>query len=230
MFERFTDRARRVLVVAQQEARLLGHDYIGTEHILLGLLGDDQSVAAKALGALGISLKAARTKVNEIIAPSEAPLDGSPPAFTPRAKKTLELSLREALQLGHNYIGTEHILLGLVREGEGVGAQILQSMGATLEGVREEVITLLGDGTAADAGTRQYGDSPLPLRPIGLFPSPGAGDPPFCPRCGHGLENNLSAVPVVANEDVADRDPVAVAIVYCTMCGFAIGTTLLSNM
>src|SRR5204862_605236 len=118
LFERFTDRARRVVVLAQEEARLLNHNFIGTEHILLGLIHEGEGVAAKALEQLGISLEAVREKVEETIGPAGSSTTGSPP-FTPRAKKVLELSLREALQLGHNYIGTEHMLLGLVREGEG---------------------------------------------------------------------------------------------------------------
>src|SRR6201994_3967531 len=142
MFERFTDRARRVLVLAQEEARLLNHNFIGTEHILLGLIHEGEGVAAKALESLGISLEAVREKVEETIGPAGSAPTGSPP-FTPRAKKVLELSLREALQLGHNYIGTEHMLLGLVREGEGVAAQVLQSLGADLPRVRQQVIQLL---------------------------------------------------------------------------------------
>jgi hypothetical protein len=142
VFERFTDRARRVLVLAQEEARLLNHSFIGTEHILLGLIHEGEGVAAKALEQLGISLEAVREKVEETIGLSGTAPTGSPP-FTPRAKKVLELSLREALQLGHNYIGTEHMLLGLVREGEGVAAQILQDMGADLGDVRQSVIDLV---------------------------------------------------------------------------------------
>ncbi|HXQ74859.1 MAG TPA: ATP-dependent Clp protease ATP-binding subunit [Acidimicrobiales bacterium] len=142
MFERFTDRARRVLVLAQEEARLLNHSFIGTEHILLGLIHEGEGVAAKALEQLGISLEAVREKVEETIGLSGTAPTGSPP-FTPRAKKVLELSLREALQLGHNYIGTEHMLLGLVREGEGVAAQVLVSLGADLARVRQQVIQLL---------------------------------------------------------------------------------------
>jgi ATP-dependent Clp protease ATP-binding subunit ClpC len=126
LFERFTDRARRVLVLAQEEARLLNHSFIGTEHILLGLIHEGEGLAAKALESLGISLEAVREKVEETIGPAGSAPTGSPP-FTPRAKKVLELSLREALQLGHNYIGTEHMLLGLVREGEGVAAQVLRA-------------------------------------------------------------------------------------------------------
>ena len=142
MFERFTDRARRVVVLAQEEARLLNHNYIGTEHILLGLIHEGEGVAAKALESLGISLEAVRAQVEEIIGHGGSAPSGHIP-FTPRAKKVLELSLREALQLGHNYIGTEHILLGLIREGEGVAAQVLVKLGADLSRVRQQVIQLL---------------------------------------------------------------------------------------
>ncbi len=142
MFERFTDRARRVVVLAQEEARLLNHNYIGTEHILLGLIHEGEGVAARGLESLGINLEAVRSEVVEMIGQgSQAPSGHIP--FTPRAKKVLELSLREALQLGHNYIGTEHILLGLIREGEGVAAQVLQKLGAELHKVRQTVIQLL---------------------------------------------------------------------------------------
>jgi ATP-dependent Clp protease ATP-binding subunit ClpC len=142
MFERFTDRARRVVVLAQEEARMLNHNYIGTEHILLGLIHEGEGVAAKALESLGISLEAVRSQVEEIIGQGQQAPSGHIP-FTPRAKKVLELSLREALQLGHNYIGTEHILLGLIREGEGVAAQVLVKLGADLNRVRQQVIQLL---------------------------------------------------------------------------------------
>jgi ATP-dependent Clp protease ATP-binding subunit ClpC len=142
LFERFTDRARRVVVLAQEEARLLNHNYIGTEHILLGLIHEGEGVAAKALESLGVSLENVRSQVEEIIGQGGSSPSGHIP-FTPRAKKVLELSLREALQLGHNYIGTEHILLGLIREGEGVAAQVLVKLGADLSRVRQQVIQLL---------------------------------------------------------------------------------------
>ncbi len=166
MFERFTDRARRVLVLAQEEARLLNHNFIGTEHILLGLIHEGEGVAAKALESLGISLEAVREKVEETIGPAGSSPSGSPP-FTPRAKKVLELSLREALQLGHNYIGTEHMLLGLVREGEGVAAQVLVSLGADLSRVRQQVIQLLsgyqGKEAAGAGGGGQEAPSGSPV-------------------------------------------------------------------
>ena len=157
MFERFTDRARRVVVLAQEEARMLNHNYIGTEHILLGLIHEGEGVAAKAMESLGISLEAVRQQVEEIIGQGQQAPSGHIP-FTPRAKKVLELSLREALQLGHNYIGTEHILLGLIREGEGVAAQVLVKLGADLNRVRQQVIQLLnGYQSKEPAGTAPEG-------------------------------------------------------------------------
>jgi ATP-dependent Clp protease ATP-binding subunit ClpA len=142
MFERFTDRARRVVVLAQEEARMLNHNYVGTEHILLGLIHEGEGVAAKALESLGIGLETVREKVTEIIGRGEQSPSGHIP-FTPRSKKVLELSLREALQLGHNYIGTEHILLGMMSEGEGVAAQVLVRLGADLDRVRQQVTQVL---------------------------------------------------------------------------------------
>ncbi|GAA3327117.1 ATP-dependent Clp protease ATP-binding subunit [Paeniglutamicibacter sulfureus] len=162
MFERFTDRARRVVVLAQEEARMLNHNYIGTEHVLLGLIHEGEGVAAKALESLNISLGAVREQVQEIIGQGQQAPSGHIP-FTPRAKKVLELSLREALQLGHNYIGTEHILLGLIREGEGVAAQVLVKLGADLSRVRQQVIQLLsgyqGGKETAGAGVSSGGQS-----------------------------------------------------------------------
>ena len=159
MFERFTDRARRVLVLAQEEARLLNHSFIGTEHILLGLIHEGEGVAAKALDAMGITLESVREKVEETIGMTGNPSSGSPP-FTPRAKKVLELSLREALQLGHSYIGTEHMLLGLVREGEGVAAQVLVSLGADLARVRQQVIQMMSGYQGKDAAASSTGGGP----------------------------------------------------------------------
>jgi Clp amino terminal domain, pathogenicity island component len=142
MFQRFTDRSRRVVVLAQEEARMLNHNTIGTEHLLLGLIHEGEGVAARALKSLDINLETVRQQVEEVIGRGEEPPSGHIP-FTPRAKKVLELSLREAIQLGHNYIGTEHILLGLIREGEGVAAQVLVKLGADLNRVRQQVIRLL---------------------------------------------------------------------------------------
>jgi hypothetical protein len=214
MFERFTERARRVLVLAQEEARLLNHNFIGTEHILLGLIHEGDGVAARALGSLGISLEAVRVEVEETVGPAGSSRTGSPP-FTPRAKKVLELSLREALQLGHQYIGTEHILLGLVREGEGVAVQVLVGLGADLSRVRQQVLLLLsglppGGGGAEESVTAA-------VRPV-RSGAPG----PRCPNCAEPLEGQvayriLTVVPVEP-----DLGPMRVAFVYCGHCGFTI--------
>jgi ATP-dependent Clp protease ATP-binding subunit ClpC len=193
MFERFTDRARRVVVLAQEEARLLNHNYIGTEHILLGLISEGEGVAAKALESLGVSLDSVRSQVEEIIGTGSSSPQGHIP-FTPRAKKVLELSLREALQLGHNYIGTEHILLGLIREGEGVAAQVLQKLGADLSRVRQQVIQLLS------------GYGPSQEKPSGE-PAP-AGGSPILDQFGRNLtalasSNKLD--PVIGREKEIER-------------------------
>jgi Clp amino terminal domain, pathogenicity island component len=154
VFERFTDRARRVVVLAQEEAGMLNHNYIGTEHILLGLIREGEGIAARALESLGISLETVRQQVEAIIGQGQQAPAGHIP-FTPRAKRVLELSLREALQLGHNYIGTEHILLGLIREGEGIATQVLVRLGADLIRVREQVIQLVHDKEPETGPTAQ---------------------------------------------------------------------------
>jgi ATP-dependent Clp protease ATP-binding subunit ClpC len=210
MFERFTDRARRVVVLAQEEARMLNHNYIGTEHILLGLIHEGEGVAAKALESLNISLEAVRQQVEEIIGQGQAAPTGHIP-FTPRAKKVLELSLREALQLGHNYIGTEHILLGLIREGEGVAAQVLQKLGADLNRVRQTVIQLLSGYTGVGGGVLTGSEV------AGLHPTASSG--PRCPSCSRPLEGELryrelSAKPLDENED-----PMPILILFCGSCG-----------
>jgi ATP-dependent Clp protease ATP-binding subunit ClpA len=155
MFERFTDRARRVVVLAQEEARLLNHDYIGTEHILLGLIHEGDGVAATTLESLGIKLDSVRSQIEEIVGHGKSPPTGHIP-FTPRAKRVLELSLRESLELGHRYIGTEHILLGLIREGDGVAAQVLHKLGADLDRVREQVLALMGGAEASPPEGRRF--------------------------------------------------------------------------
>jgi hypothetical protein len=156
VFERFNQRSRRVLVLAQEEARLLSHSFIGTEHILLGLIHEGEGIAAKTIESLNISLQAVRERVDVTIGPAGSTPTGSPP-FTPRAKKVLELSLREALQLGHNFVGTEHLLLGLTREGEGVAVQVLQSLGADLPRVRQRVLELI-----ASAAPEEPFERPVP--------------------------------------------------------------------
>jgi hypothetical protein len=175
MFERFTDRARRVVVLAQEEARFLNHNYIGTEHILLGLVHEEQGVAARALTELGVSLEAVRAEVTTIVGRGKHPPTGHIP-FTPRAKKVLELSLREAIQLNHDYIGTEHILLGVVREGEGVAAQVLVKLGADLSRVRQQVVQLLS-GDAGQIPTEQVaGRSPrISRQAVAAMVAGGAG-------------------------------------------------------
>jgi ATP-dependent Clp protease ATP-binding subunit ClpC len=144
MFERFTDRARRVVVLAQEEARILGHDYVGTEHLLLGLVHEGNGVAAKALESLGISLDGVRQRVEQDVGRGQQEVSGHIP-FTAQAKDVLRLSLEESKGLQHQYIGTEHILLGLIRQGDGVGARVLAGLGADLNGVRQQVIRLLHD-------------------------------------------------------------------------------------
>ncbi|MGW9113859.1 ATP-dependent Clp protease ATP-binding subunit [Microbacterium sp. NPDC055683] len=199
MFERFTDRARRVVVLAQEEAKMLNHNYIGTEHILLGLIHEGEGVAAKALESLGISLDAVREQVQDIIGQGQQQPTGHIP-FTPRAKKVLELSLREALQLGHNYIGTEHILLGLIREGEGVAAQVLVKLGADLNKVRQQVIQLLSG---------YQGKEPVGVAPSGQESQQAAqGGSQVLDQFGRNLtqaarENKLD--PVIGREKEAER-------------------------
>jgi ATP-dependent Clp protease ATP-binding subunit ClpC len=211
VFERFTDRARRVVVYAQEEARMLDHDYIGTEHILLGLIHEGEGVAARALVAMSISLDAARQRVEEIIGRgSKAPAGHIP--FTPRAKKVLELALREALQMGHDYIGTEHLLLGLIREEEGVAAQVLVALGASLERVREAVIAML-EGYAGGPAMTPVAQGPLIETP--------SKAPPECPNCFAPLEETLA---IRAVEAAGGDEPGTVKIAFCRRCGVALGT------
>ena len=231
VFERFTDRARRVVVLAQEEARLLDHDYIGTEHILLGLIHEGDGVAAKALEQLGISLEAVRTQVEEMIGHGDSMASDHIP-FTPRAKKVLELSLREALELGHNYIGTEHILLGLIREGEGVAAQVLVKLGPDLSVVRQQVIQILSGhvreatrGEPSSGGAtfaeRVVASARSSARRVGEVAVP-AEDMPACPVCRAALAG--SAVTRVLEVALPEGDTThQVAFVYCRECGFALG-------
>ncbi|QPK79460.1 ATP-dependent Clp protease ATP-binding subunit [Corynebacterium lizhenjunii] len=184
MFERFTDRARRVIVLAQEEARMLNHNYIGTEHILLGLIHEGEGVAAKALEAMGISLEDVRREVEEIIGQGTQPPTGHIP-FTPRAKKVLELSLREGLQMGHKYIGTEFLLLGLIREGDGVAAQVLTKLGADLPRVRQQVIQLL----SGYEGNQNEGEAGAQGRPVGAGAGQGGGR--TAPNGGGERSNSL---------------------------------------
>jgi ATP-dependent Clp protease ATP-binding subunit ClpC len=222
VFERFTDRARRVVVLAQEEARMLNHDYIGTEHLLLGLIHEGDGVAYRALSQMGVSLSEVRGAIQQMIGEGQRAPTGHIP-FTPRAKKVLELSLREALQLGHNYIGTEHILLGLVREGEGVAAQVLEKSGATMDRVREAVIALLSGystGQAAAAGgtaepsALTWSDVPQADRPAPAESSP------TCPNCRSSLAETLAAKTL---ELKVEGGASMVKMAYCNRCGTALG-------
>jgi ATP-dependent Clp protease ATP-binding subunit ClpC len=220
VFERFTDRARRVLVLAQDEARQLGHNFIGTEHILLGLLCEGEAVAAKALESIGIGLETARARVAELDGPFSEASHGSM-AFTPRAKKVLELSLREANELGHSYIGTEHLLLGLIREGDGVGAQVLISMGADAERIRGRVIQLLSGHELSEpihVATTRSEDSPGAQMLAVQVPS---ATPPDCPHCRSSLTTAARVRRLTLAE--TDGEPGHVfLIVYCDGCGRAL--------
>jgi ATP-dependent Clp protease ATP-binding subunit ClpC len=202
MFERYTDRARRVVVLAEEEARMLNHNYIGTEHILLGLIHEGEGVAARALESLGIMHQTVRQQVEEIIGQGQQAPSSSIP-YTPRAEKVLNLALQEALQLGHNYIGTEHILLGLIREGEGVAAQVLVGLGADLNRVRQQTITLLHGS--------QGKDEPGTIRAVGRAGKAGRGKRKLLsqlldrldliePRLS-ALENRVGTGPVVRDLD-----------------------------
>jgi ATP-dependent Clp protease ATP-binding subunit ClpC len=219
VFERFTDRARKVLVFAQEEAGRLDHDFIGTEHILLGLLREGEGVAAKALASLDVRLEAVRQKVSETVGRGSSPAPGSPP-FTPRSKKVLELSLKEAIQLGHKYIGTEHLLLGLVREGEGVAAQVLISLGAGLGLVRERVMEILAAGPAtmpSGLGTWSEGGGRR-----GRWPE---ASPPFCPYCQGPLARHLRYINLPAAPTDPEDVEVDLILTYCDNCGRYLGST-----
>ena len=197
---------------------MLNHNYIGTEHILLGLLRVEDGLAAKALTSMGVSLEAVRRDVGEIVGRGSVVPGGHIP-FTPRAKKVLELSLREALQLGHNYIGTEHILLGLLREGKGVAAQVLQKLGADLNRVRQTVVQLLPGYTAETeaAGGEAVGVFTEVVSPTS---EPLGDDAPTCPNCFGALDETL-AVRVL--ETTVEGEAFSVKIAYCSRCGVALG-------
>jgi ATP-dependent Clp protease ATP-binding subunit ClpC len=200
MFERFTDRGRRVVVLAQEESRLLDHDYIGTEHLLLALSHEGEGVAARVLKDSGVELTALRAEVERRVPRGDGQPAGHIP-FTPRAKKVLELSLREALSLGHNYIGTEHLLLGLLREEEGVAAQVLTGMGLELEAVRRRVVETLDTVGGTRAGS--------PVEAV---------EPPTCPGCHRSLAGDGLAIKLIEVPEAG-----AVRIVYCRRCGRALG-------
>jgi hypothetical protein len=213
MFERFTDEARGVLVLAQDEARLLDHNFIGTEHVLLGLAREEDGVAAKALASLGVRLEAVREKVAEMIGTGAGTSTTGSAPFTPRAKRALEFSLREALQLGHAHIGTEHMLLGLVREGEGVAAQVLVSLGADLKGVRQRVLDVL-DGKVVQ-GAEQEARAAVATTVRAR-----------CARCGAALSEHARYTRIEASPGdaaVEGQGPLSVTVVYCGRCGTVLG-------
>jgi ATP-dependent Clp protease ATP-binding subunit ClpC len=204
MFERFSDAARRVVVAAQDEARFLNHNYIGTEHLLLGLLAPREGVAARALESLGISRMAVARQVEEIIGRGDVGAAGQVP-FTPRSKKVLELALREAMDLKHNHIGTEHILLGLIREGEGVAAKVLVRLGADLGQVRQRVMEMLSGGSVE---VLQGEGPPKTVEPR-------------CPRCLGELADHATYVTTNV-PDTEGANPRPVTFVYCGRCGVVI--------
>jgi ATP-dependent Clp protease ATP-binding subunit ClpC len=210
VFERFTDRARRVLTLAQEEARALRHGFIGTEHILLGLIEEGDGLGARALRSLGITTEDVREKVEEIVGASLSTPGGAPP-FTARSKKVLELALREALQLNHSYIGTEHILLGLVREGNGVAATVLADLGVELGWVRQAVNNLMTGGPEVQIGPRA--EQSAAAAPRALPPEPS------CLRCRASLAESARYRTMAIPADSENADPLAVYVVYCVSCG-----------
>jgi ATP-dependent Clp protease ATP-binding subunit ClpC len=211
VFERFTERARRVLMLAQEEACALNHGFIGTEHMLLGLIEEGDGLGARALQSLGISAADVREKVGEIVGASASTQGASPP-FTPRSKKVLELALREALQLNHSYIGTEHILLGLVREGNGVATTVLVELGVDLGRVRQAVNNLMTGGLEVQTGQRAE-------QPAGGAPRGRHGGEPSCPRCRAALAESARFRTMAIPADSEASDPLPVYVVYCVSCG-----------
>ena len=211
MFERFTESARRVLNFAKEEACLLDHPFIGTEHILLGVIDEREGMGAQALDALGISGEAVREKVEEAVGMAGSSPTSSPP-FTPRAKKVLELALREALQLNHRSIDTEHILLGLVGEGEGLALVVLVSLGADPLRVRQEVMKLVSGGQEPQ-GRDPEGD------PRGATPRPVPAAEPRCPQCRRSLGGGARYRTISVPSDGADADPLSILVVSCRHCG-----------
>jgi ATP-dependent Clp protease ATP-binding subunit ClpC len=216
VFERFTERARHVIVLAQEEARILNHNYIGTEHLLLGLVREEEGVAAQALRSLDLSLDVIRQNVEEIIGTGRDIPTGHIP-FTPRAKKVMELSLREALQLRHNYIGTEHILLGLIREGEGVAAQVLRKLGADFDAVRKELTSRL-------SGQRIPESRPLSSAEVGPLHQ-GRFTSPRCPKCGTDVSQSAAFLARDV-EDVEGVRPRPFVFVFCRECGVTLGVRI----
>jgi hypothetical protein len=228
MFERFTDRARRVLVLAEEEAKSLGHDFVGTEHILLGLIREGEGVAARALESLGARLDDVREAVGKLSQPGSAQAT-RPRPFTPQAKKALEMSLREALKLGHNHIGTEHLLLGLSAEGEGVAARVLANLGVSVERARNTVLELLaGHGPPEEAHREEaHRGEQQELRGLSSTTRRLVGEPPVCGHCGSRLAvsaryRDVAVQPADGAKEIGEV-PV-VRVVYCSSCGVALGT------
>ncbi len=211
VFERFTDRARRVLTLAQEEARLLNHSFIGTEHILLALIREGDGLGAEALRSLGVSFETVREKVVELVGISGS-VPGASPPFTPRAKKVLELALREALQYNHSYIGTEHILLGLVREGDGVAAHVLVGLGVDLYLVRQAVNDLITGGPEPQAGQSQE------ERPA-ASPQISQSRDASCPHCASLLVGAVRFRSMSIPADDENASPLTLDVVYCRYCG-----------
>jgi len=213
MFERFSDRGRRVVVLAQEEARALNHDYIGTEHILLGLLAEPDGVASRALRGMRVDLSTARRRVEEIIGRGQVPAHGREP-FTPRAKKVFEYSLREAIELKHDHIGTEHLLLALLREGEGVACQVLTQLGVGFDAARDVVIDILGGSQPKDGG-----DSP------DVTAEQQIGEP-LCPVCQARLIESASYRVLEVAEHGGEGHR-RVLFLFCLRCGTAIDNEIL---
>ena len=210
MFERFTERTRHVMVLAQEEAKLLRHDHIGTEHLLLGLVRDD-GAAAEVLGTHGVTLEALHANVEH----GTAEVAGPGP-FTPRAKQVLEGAFRESLQLNHDYIGPEHILLAIVRVGEGGAADLLTGLGVDTQELRSEVVAVLEPGAAPQRRLR------LPRRQraqVVALPSSPPPEGAVCPSCGAGLADHLSHTTLEAD----GAEPLPVVVVWCSACGTALG-------
>jgi ATP-dependent Clp protease ATP-binding subunit ClpC len=230
MFERFTDSARHVVVLAQEHARLLGHNYVGTEHLLLGLTHDDEGAGGKVLRSFGLSQQEVRAEVELRIGQGADVPAGEFP-LTPRAKKVLELALREALSLGHNYIGTEHLLLALIREGEGVAAHVLLARTPGLDAVRSAVIDHLSEG----GGDRQSEAEMSTHEDVRLSMSSSAraaarsirpADMPVCPSCSESLKGMLGYRILEAAGD-EQGEARSVLFLYCKACGLAIDNWML---
>ena len=223
MFERFTDRARSVLVLAQDEARQLHHGYIGTEHILLGLVRQGDGVGAEVLTSFDITLESVRNEVRAMLGdvhdPTAHAQNASPP-FTPRAKKVLELSLREALKLGHSYIGTEHILLGIIREGESVATQVLARLGVSLAAARQRVIALIS-GQEHEAQTGDTAGMSVTSQFVRVGP---ASAEPRCPQCRADVSEDARFRTISVQPDASsnDENPLRTYVIYCGKCGISL--------